>query len=129
MRLVALIIFSIEWRQMELILRGRQPKYWWQKFSKKTKKMRLVALIIFSIEWRQMELILRGKQSKYWWQKISKKQNGRCVVILGFQKIRFPRSLLFRRDPTTIITTMAVSPRGSGKRKSSNDDEALAPGS
>ena len=27
MRLVALIIFSIEWRQMELILRGKQPKY------------------------------------------------------------------------------------------------------
>jgi len=38
MRLVALIIFSIEWTQMELILRGRQPKYWWQKSDKKQKR-------------------------------------------------------------------------------------------
>mgnify|MGYP000999419946 CR=1 FL=1 len=27
MRLDALIIFNIKWRQMELILRGKQPKY------------------------------------------------------------------------------------------------------
>ena len=38
MRLVALIIFIIEWTQMELILRGKQPKYWWQKSDKKNKK-------------------------------------------------------------------------------------------
>ena len=72
-------------------------------------------------------------------------ENGRCIVILGFQKMRFPRSLLFRRDPKMVVVILsfqkmrfpiiiiiiitAVSPRGSGKRKSSNDDEALAPGS
>jgi hypothetical protein len=38
MRLVALIIFLIEWTQMELILRAKQWKYWWQVSTIKTKK-------------------------------------------------------------------------------------------
>ena len=54
------------------------------------------------------------------------------VVIIGFQKNSQILILLFSTEgrgtiTTTIIT--AVSPRGAGRRKSSNDDEALAPGS
>ena len=72
MRLEALIIFSIEWNSEELILRGKQLKYWSRKLGSFSKKMRLDALIIFSIEWNSEELILRGKQLKYWSRKLGK---------------------------------------------------------
>ena len=59
---------SLHWSlsQMELISKGKHPKYWWRKLSKKTKTLRLVALIIFLIEWRQMELISRGENMEKW---------------------------------------------------------------
>ena len=50
MRRDALIIFLIEWRQEDLILRGRDPKYGCQQLNIKAKKMRRDALIIFLIE-------------------------------------------------------------------------------
>ena len=83
MRRDALIIFLIEWRQEELILRGKHPKYWRRQFNIKTKKMRRDAVIIFLIEWRQEELILRGKDLKYW---NTEAQNLICYITF---KVRF----------------------------------------
>ena len=48
------------------------------------------------------------------------------VAVSGAQKSGLDLALLFRG---TIIIIMSVSPRGSAKMKSSNDDESLAQGS
>ena len=65
MRLDALIIFPVEWRQNIVILIGKQSKYCREVFDIKTEKMRRDALIIFPIEWRHNIVILIGKRSKY----------------------------------------------------------------
>ena len=50
MRLDALIIFLIEWTQMELILMGKQWKYWWGKLSKITKNGAICCFICYKID-------------------------------------------------------------------------------
>ena len=50
------------------------------------------------------------------------------VAVSGAQQIGLDLALLFRGTTITIII-ISVSPRGSAKVKSSNDDESLAQGS
>ena len=80
MRLDALIIFHIEWRDQVSSLVGKQSKYWSKKGRtekhvffkngwKPSQKMRLDALIIFHIEWRHQVSCLVRKRSEYWSQK------------------------------------------------------------
>ena len=82
MRLDAVIIFPIDWRQEELLLRGWQLKYWGRTIFFST-NMRIDAVIIFLIDWRQEEFMLMGKQSKYRGQQINikAKQMRRDAVI------------------------------------------------
>ena len=85
MRLDALIIFSIEWNSYELILRGKQLKYWGQQIGKITKTC---ALMHWSF------LVLNEIHTRLFWGVNSRNTRAKKYVFFGGLQDRLRRGAL-----------------------------------